>query len=70
MADGEKYRFRMVNAIPLDCPLSVNIARHEVTIIAADGKAVKPTTAGAFVLLPGYLTVKIDLFIKYFYFYY
>ncbi|KAM3963142.1 uncharacterized protein ACR2FA_002903 [Aphomia sociella] len=50
---GFAYRLRLINAIAIECPVVVTIDKHEMTVIATDGKAVKPVSTRSVQLYPG-----------------
>ncbi|XP_031768453.1 uncharacterized protein LOC113517565 [Galleria mellonella] len=50
---GYAYRLRLINAIAIECPVVASIEGHEMTVIATDGKAVKPVSTRSVQLYPG-----------------
>lgn len=42
LIQGRRYRFRLVNAGFLNCPLELSIDNHTLLVIASDGADVKP----------------------------
>lgn len=42
VAQGLRYRFRLVNAGFLNCPLELSIDNHTLLVVASDGADVKP----------------------------
>ncbi|KAF9421889.1 hypothetical protein HW555_002329, partial [Spodoptera exigua] len=42
---GFAYRLRFINAIATECPVIVTIEKHEMVVIATDGKPTKPVLA-------------------------
>ncbi|XP_059057139.1 uncharacterized protein LOC131850794 [Achroia grisella] len=50
---GYAYRLRLINAIAIECPVVASIDKHEMTVIATDGKAVKPVVTRSVQLYPG-----------------
>jgi L-ascorbate oxidase len=50
---GKRYRFRMINAGILFCPLQVSIEHHNLTIIATDGNPIEPIEVVSFFILAG-----------------
>lgn len=50
---GSKYRFRIINAASVDCPVQLQIESHNMTIIASDGAPVKSTDTSHLLLFPG-----------------
>lgn len=36
---GKRYRFRVINAGSLFCPIRISIDRHSMLLIASDGKS-------------------------------
>lgn len=53
MLPGYAYRLRLINALVLDCPIVMSIDQHQMTVIASDGRAVKPASAKKVKLYPG-----------------
>ncbi|KAJ2952930.1 hypothetical protein O0L34_g7302 [Tuta absoluta] len=53
---GFSYRVRLINAIAIECPLTMSIDRHEMMVIASDGRPVQPVPAERVQLYPGLLT--------------
>ncbi len=39
---GLRYRFRLVNAGFLNCPLELSVDNHTLLVIASDGADIKP----------------------------
>jgi FtsP/CotA-like multicopper oxidase with cupredoxin domain len=50
---GNRYRFRIINAASVDCPIQLQIESHIMTIIASDGAPVKSTATSHLLLFPG-----------------
>ena len=50
---GSRYRFRIINAVSVDCPLQLQIESHNMTIIASDGAPVKSRATSHLLLFPG-----------------
>jgi FtsP/CotA-like multicopper oxidase with cupredoxin domain len=50
---GSRYRFRIINAASLDCPIQLQVEGHTLIIIASDGAPVKPTATSHLLLFPG-----------------
>jgi FtsP/CotA-like multicopper oxidase with cupredoxin domain len=50
---GGKYRFRFINSASLQCPFQVQIEKHAMQVIAADGNAVQPIFVDSLVSLSG-----------------
>jgi hypothetical protein len=50
---GSRYRFRVINAASLDCPVQLQVEGHKFIIIASDGAPVKSTAASHLLLFPG-----------------
>ncbi|KAH9637876.1 hypothetical protein HF086_013362 [Spodoptera exigua] len=50
---GFAYRLRFINAIATECPVIVTIEKHEMVVIATDGKPTKPVLARNVELHPG-----------------
>ncbi|XP_041972453.1 laccase-4-like [Aricia agestis] len=50
---GYKYRFRVINAEFLNCPIELSVDGHNITIIASDGYDLQPITATSLVTYAG-----------------
>jgi len=50
---GKKYRFRMINAGILYCPIEVSIDGHNMTVIASDGSDVEPYEVESVIIMAG-----------------
>lgn len=50
---GRTYRFRMINAGFLNCPVEVSIDHHNLTVIATDGWYFEPITVATIVVYAG-----------------
>ncbi|RVE44181.1 hypothetical protein evm_011175 [Chilo suppressalis] len=50
---GFKYRFRVINAEFLNCPIELSVDNHNITIIASDGYDLEPITATSLVTYAG-----------------
>ncbi|KAL5234168.1 hypothetical protein ACI65C_001578 [Semiaphis heraclei] len=50
---GKRYRFRLINAGFLNCPISMSIDNHTVTMIATDGYNIQPVVVDSFVSYAG-----------------
>ncbi|KAL1465394.1 hypothetical protein WDU94_004972 [Cyamophila willieti] len=50
---GHRYRFRIINAGYLNCPVELSIDRHTLTAINSDGGDIKPITVGSIVSYAG-----------------
>lgn len=50
---GYKYRFRVINAEFLNCPIEMSIDGHNITVIASDGYELEPITATSLVTYAG-----------------
>ncbi|CAF0713230.1 unnamed protein product [Brachionus calyciflorus] len=50
---GKKYRFRLINAGILYCPIEFSIDYHNLTIIASDGKPLEPYTVESLIIYAG-----------------
>ncbi|XP_037773206.1 laccase-2-like [Penaeus monodon] len=53
VSPGARYRFRIINTGILNCPITVHIDEHHLTIIATDGNPVVPTNASSVVVYSG-----------------
>lgn len=42
IVQGKRYRFRLINAGFLNCPITMSIDNHTFTMIATDGYNVQP----------------------------
>ncbi|KAB7499124.1 Laccase-3 [Armadillidium nasatum] len=50
---GTKYRFRVINAAFLNCPVTMTIDSHLMTVIASDGAPIQPYNVTSIVIHPG-----------------
>ncbi|CAG9792346.1 unnamed protein product [Diatraea saccharalis] len=50
---GYKYRFRVINAEFLNCPIELSVDGHNITVIASDGYDLEPITASSLVTYAG-----------------
>lgn len=50
---GHKYRFRVINAGFLYCPIQFSIDNHNLTIISSDGTLVEPVEVQNFFIYAG-----------------
>lgn len=50
---GYKYRFRVINAEFLNCPIEMSVDGHNITVIASDGYDLVPITATSLVTYAG-----------------
>ncbi|XP_013168843.1 PREDICTED: laccase-4-like [Papilio xuthus] len=50
---GYKYRFRVINAEFLNCPIELSVDDHNITVIASDGYDLEPITATSLVTYAG-----------------
>lgn len=50
ISQGYKYRFRVINAEFLNCPIELSVDGHNITVIASDGYDLEPIT-GMYLLL-------------------
>lgn len=50
---GKRYRFRIINAGFLFCPLEFSIEDHKLTLIATDGNPIQPVDVPSFIILAG-----------------
>jgi L-ascorbate oxidase len=50
---GNRYRFRIVNAGFLYCPLEFSIDGHNLTVIASDGKSLEPLEVESLIIYAG-----------------
>nr|AAN17506.1 laccase 1 [Manduca sexta] len=50
---GYRYRFRVINAEFLNCPIEMSVDGHNITVIASDGYDLEPITATSLVTYAG-----------------
>ncbi|XP_019874659.2 uncharacterized protein LOC109602679 [Aethina tumida] len=50
---GERYRFRLINAGFLNCPIEMSIDNHTIAVISSDGSDFKPINATSLVTYAG-----------------
>nr|AKH61981.1 laccase 1 [Helicoverpa armigera] len=50
---GYKYRFRVINAEFLNCPIELSVDGHNITVIASDGYDLQPITTTSLVTYAG-----------------
>ncbi len=50
---GKKYRFRLINAGVLYCPLEFSIDNHNITVISSDGNYFEPFETDSLVIFAG-----------------
>ncbi|XP_053957339.1 uncharacterized protein LOC128862702 [Anastrepha ludens] len=50
---GFRYRFRIINAEFLNCPIAVSIDNHTLTVISSDGYEIEPLEVGSLVTYAG-----------------
>ncbi|XP_034245312.1 laccase-2-like [Thrips palmi] len=50
---GKRYRFRIINAGSLSCPIQLQFEGHNMTVIASDGWDIKPRRAQSLITLSG-----------------
>nr|CAH7745046.1 unnamed protein product [Callosobruchus chinensis] len=50
---GYRYRFRIINAGFLNCPIEISIDNHTLTVIGTDGDSIKPLEAASLVTYAG-----------------
>ncbi|XP_310270.3 uncharacterized protein LOC1271472 [Anopheles gambiae] len=59
---GRRYRFRLINAEFLNCPVELSIENHNLTVIASDGFGIQPLEdLGSFV---SYAGERFDFIVK------
>ncbi|KAI5644658.1 multicopper oxidase domain-containing protein [Phthorimaea operculella] len=51
--EGYRYRFRVINAEFLNCPIELSVDGHNITVIASDGFDLEPITATSLVTYAG-----------------
>ena len=50
---GFRYRFRVINAGFLYCPMEISIDNHNLTVIASDGKSLEPLEVESLIIYAG-----------------
>ncbi|XP_064087026.1 LOW QUALITY PROTEIN: uncharacterized protein LOC135201744 [Macrobrachium nipponense] len=50
---GNRYRMRLINAAVLNCPVTVAIEQHILTVIETDGNPIVPVNTSSLVIYPG-----------------
>ncbi|KAF2890868.1 hypothetical protein ILUMI_15305, partial [Ignelater luminosus] len=50
---GYRYRFRIINAEFLNCPIEVSVDNHTITVISSDGNNFSPVKADSVVTYAG-----------------
>jgi len=50
---GKRYRFRIINAGILYCPIEISIDSHNLTVISSDGSDVEPYEVESLVIMAG-----------------
>lgn len=63
---GKKYRFRMINAGVLYCPIEFSIDYHNLTIISTDGNNIEPYEVQSLIIMAGNYNDKISIFYKFY----
>jgi FtsP/CotA-like multicopper oxidase with cupredoxin domain len=53
VAQGKRYRFRLVGGLCSECPVRVKFEDHQMLVIATDGKPVEPILVDSVVLEAG-----------------
>lgn len=53
VTQGKRYRFRLINAEFLNCPMELSIDNHTVTVLASDGYDIEPVEVSSFVSYAG-----------------
>lgn len=61
---GKSYRFRLINAGILYCPIEFSIDSHNITVIASDGRYLEPKEVVSLVIYAGLLLCYSSLFIS------
>lgn len=51
--EGHRYRFRMINACAMTCPIHLSVEGHKLKVIAMDGENIKPVVVDSIVSLSG-----------------
>lgn len=60
---GKKYRFRLINAGILYCPIEFSIDKHNLTIIASDGKYFEPYEVESLIIYAGFYYIYIYFYL-------
>lgn len=50
---GKRYRFRMINAGILYCPIEFSVDNHNLTVIATDGNNIEPYEVQSLIIMAG-----------------
>lgn len=50
---GMRYRFRIINAGILYCPIEVSVDKHNLTVVASDGNDVEPHEIESLIIMAG-----------------
>ena len=50
---GYRYRFRLINAASLYCPIKISIDNHNLTIISTDGHDIEPYEVTNLIIFAG-----------------
>lgn len=53
MFEDFSYRLRIINAVGINCPIILNIDKHDMIVIATDSNFVKPASVKKVILYPG-----------------
>ncbi|KAK3917446.1 L-ascorbate oxidase [Frankliniella fusca] len=53
ISPGKRYRFRIINAGSLSCPIQIQFESHTMIVIAADGLDIEPQSANSLVTISG-----------------
>jgi L-ascorbate oxidase len=53
VVQGQKYRFRLINAGVLYCPIEFSIDEHNLTVIASDGNYVEASQVESLIIYAG-----------------
>lgn len=53
VSENSKYRFRLINAEFLNCPMEISVDSHNLTIFSSDGNDVEPIEVSSFVSYAG-----------------
>ncbi|KAL8590782.1 hypothetical protein ACOMHN_059286 [Nucella lapillus] len=48
-----RYRFRVIHAGALRCPIELSVDRHSLLLVASDGQALKPITLASILIFSG-----------------
>ncbi|KAK5648672.1 hypothetical protein RI129_003564 [Pyrocoelia pectoralis] len=50
---GRRYRFRLIGAVSLACPIQITVENHTISVIASDGEPMKPVQVDSIIFTSG-----------------